>query len=124
VKLERHVGGLSVFRKRNYLLARGWRVSHEGWTCARHTEEPQRLSRALHFQLTEDLTAGLARSGWRVEGYSPRGYARLTDPEGKGSCSLPAALRRQARREKRKVAEFTYLLYLAAATGLDAEPGP
>src|SRR3712207_9323347 len=31
VKLERHVGGLSLVRKANYLRARGWREDDGGW---------------------------------------------------------------------------------------------
>jgi len=55
-----------------------------------------------------------------VAGFSPRGYVQLRDGEHGQSCSLPKALRTQARREKRPVAELTYLLFLAAL--LDSEP--
>src|SRR6478609_3045957 len=110
MRLERHVGGLSMERKRNYLTGRGWTASADGWSSV-HFPEALPLSKALHHQLTIDLTAGLAAYGWKVEGYSARGYARLADPTGDKPCSLPAALRRQARREKRKVGELTYSLF-------------
>jgi hypothetical protein len=68
----------------------------------------------VHHQLTHDLVKALGASGWKVLGYSPRGYVKLEDPLGDKPCSLPAALRRQARREKRLVGELTYSLFLAA----------
>ena len=114
MKLERHVGSLGRARQANYLESRGWQLLEAGWVCERHTLLPLKLSRALHHQLTEDLCAGLAPSGWKVAGFSDRGYARLIDPTNAEDCSLPAALRKQARREGRKAAEFTYSLFLAA----------
>lgn len=101
-------------RKENYLTHRGWRKSDVGWVCGRHTVAPLKLSKALHHQLTEDLCGALAANGWKVVGFSPRGYAKLEDPTGKGTCTLPEALRRQARRENRYVGEFTYVLFLSA----------
>lgn len=119
MKLERHVGGLSIARKTNYLTRRGWAQRSDGWANA-STEEPVSLARAIHHQLTFDLTGRLKALGWRVTGYSQRGYAQLQDPTNGSSCSLPAALRRQARRERRPVAELTYSLFLAGL--LDDEP--
>lgn len=117
MRLERHVGGLGRARQLNYLALRGWHEEAGGFVCARHTPPALTLSRALHFQLTEDLCTGLAPLGWRVVGFSPRGYAKLADPLQGDACALPAALRRQARREGRKVAELTYTLFLAAMVG-------
>jgi hypothetical protein len=117
MRLERHVGGLGRARQQRSLAARGWQLEEEGWACARHTPPALPLARALHFQLTEDLCLGLAPSGWTVVGFSPRGYAKLRDPVKQDACSLPAALRRQARRERRLVAELSYTLFLAAWVG-------
>jgi hypothetical protein len=64
--------------------------------------------------LTIDLCAGLRARGWKVVGYSARGYAQLEDPRDQTQCSLPLALRRQARREQCPVREFTYALFLGA----------
>jgi hypothetical protein len=114
VRLERHVGGLSVARKTSYLHARGWREEEGSWVSSIPHTEPLPISRAVHHQLTADLGRALGVWGWKIIGYSPRGYARMQDPLGLGSCSLPAALRRQARREGRPVAELTYSLFLAA----------
>jgi hypothetical protein len=114
VKLERHVGGLSAARKENYLRSRGWRQTERGWRCERLDTGELPLQRALHHQLTFDLAAGLAPWGWKVEGYTPRGYAQMKDPQTGTLCSLPRALRMQARREKRPVAELTYDLFLGA----------
>jgi hypothetical protein len=123
MKLARHVGGLSQARKLNYLLARGWHEEDGGWRCPRRSENAWPLAKAIHHQLTEDLCLGLSPSGWTVESYSPRGYARLQDPKDSSLCSLPAALRRQARREQRPVAELTYVLFLAALAGVeDGQP--
>jgi hypothetical protein len=114
MKLERHVGGLSRARKESYLARRGWEEAQGEWSCARMGLGPEPLKRAVHHQLTEDLSRALALSGWRVAGYSPRGYVQLEDSLGKRVCSLPGALRVQARREQRKVADLTYSLFLAA----------
>lgn len=100
-------------RQENYLVARGWRQQQNTWSSPRF-EEPVPIQRALHRQLTFDLAAGLAPHGWRITGYSPRGYAKLSDPVKGDSCTLPGALRRQAKREGRKVADLTYALFLAA----------
>jgi hypothetical protein len=72
------------------------------------------LARAVHHQLTRDLCSALAGSGWRVTGYSERGYARLLDPLDASTRSLPAALRREARRRGCRVGELTYSFFLAA----------
>lgn len=121
MKLERHVGGLSLARKRNYLLARGWREEEEGrWTSDLFGAHP--LAKALHHQLTDDLSQALRRAGWQVVSYSERGYVSLRDGERGRPCSLPKALRTQARREGRPVAELTYTLFLAALLGAE-EPG-
>jgi hypothetical protein len=101
-------------RQINYLETRGWARSGKDWACPRHTVQPQTLSRAVHHQLTEDLCRGLAAYGWKVVAFSERGYARLWDPEADEECSLPAALRRQARRSKRRAGELAYSLFLAA----------
>lgn len=118
MKLERHVGGLSRARKERYLRARGWGAEVDGrWRNDRHGIHP--LDKAVHHQLTEDLSEALRRMGWQVVGYSPRGYVQLRD-RGRGpACSLPKALRTQARRERRPVAELTYSLFLAALRGED-----
>jgi hypothetical protein len=117
MKLERHVGGLSVQRKANYLRARGWREEDGRWVSEAFGVHP--LTRALHHQLTADLSQALCALGWEVVGYSPRGYVQLRDG-GRGSAmSLPRALRIQARREGRRVAELTYTLFLAALVGTD-----
>lgn len=113
MRLERHVGGLSKVRQQRYLVARGWRLTGEGWRCERHLDLAFKPSRALHHQLTEDLSNGLIALGWKISGYSPRGYVQLRDVDGT-LCPLPRALRVQARREKRPVRELTYSLFLAA----------
>jgi membrane-bound lytic murein transglycosylase B len=112
VKLERHVGGLSLARKANYLRARGWREAQGRWMS--DIFGPQPLARALHHQLTDDLSQALVHLGWQVLGFSERGYVQLRDGERGKPCSLPKALRTQARREGRPVAELTYSLFLAA----------
>ncbi|HET9450242.1 MAG TPA: hypothetical protein VFO83_05145 [Aggregicoccus sp.] len=117
MKLERHVGGLSRARKANYLRARGWREEQGRWVSAIFGTQP--LARALHHQLTDDLSQALVRLGWQVVGFSERGYVQLRDAAHGKPCSLPKALRTQARRERRPVAELTYSLFLAA---LLAEP--
>ena len=117
MKLERHVGGLSMARKANYLRARGWREEDGGWFHVDFGYFP--LARAIHHQLTRDLSDALCRSGWQVAGYSERGYVKLRPATGGKPCSLPAALRAQARAEKRRVGELTYELFLAAIDGAD-----
>ncbi|ADO74683.1 hypothetical protein [Stigmatella aurantiaca] len=112
MKLERHVGGLSLARKARYLRARGWREEKGGWSNELLGLLP--TAKALHHQLTDDLSQALCQRGWRVMGYSERGYVQLRDGERGKPCSLPKALRTQARREKRPVAELTYSLFLAA----------
>jgi hypothetical protein len=119
VKLERHVGGLSLARKANYLRARGWQEDGRGWRSEIFGLLP--LSKAIHHQLTDDLSQALCKLGWQVVGFSERGYVQLRDGASGKPCSLPKALRTQARREKRPVAELTYTLFLAAL--LEAE-GP
>jgi hypothetical protein len=112
VKLERHIGGMGVARKRRYLLQRGW-TEGEGVWMRPDLVEPLKLSKAIHVQLTDDLSAALKPSGWTVVGYSPRGYVQMRDGKGEvPDCSLPKALRVQARREKRLVGELTYSLFL------------
>jgi hypothetical protein len=112
VKLERHVGGLSLARKGRYLRARGWSETERGWQSPIFGTLP--LAKALHHQLTDDLSQALRQQGWQVLGFSERGYVRMRDGEHGKPCSLPKALRTQARREKRPVAELTYSLFLAA----------
>lgn len=114
MKLERHVGGLSLARKANYLQRRGWRELEGGWSHAELQAAPIPIKKAAHHQLTRDLGKALSATGWKVVGYSKLGYAQMEDPLGLKRCSLPSALRRQARREKRAVAELTYTLFLAA----------
>ena len=114
MRLERHIGGMGKARQVNYLQRRGWSETETGWSCERLLAENERLSRALHHQLTEDLCHALAPQGWKVVDYSARGYAQLRDPQTGELCSLPKALRRQARRENRKVADLTYALFLAS----------
>jgi hypothetical protein len=121
MKLERHVGGLSLARKANYLRARGWREVEGDWTSDLFGAHP--LAKALHHQLTDDLSQALRRLGWQVLGYSERGYVSLRDGERGRPCSLPKALRIQARREGRPVAELTYSLFLAALLEAE-EPAP
>jgi hypothetical protein len=112
MKLERHVGGLSRGRKANYLRARGWEPAAGGFRHPRFGALP--AAKAVHHQLTEDLCEALGQWGWKVVGYSDRGYAQLVDAKGGRPCSLPKALRTQARRQKVPVAELTYALFLAA----------
>jgi hypothetical protein len=112
MKLERHVGGLSLARKANYLRARGWREEAGGWSSGIFGQHP--LAKAVHHQLTDDLSQALRERGWQVLGFSERGYVRMREGERGKPCSLPKALRTQARREKRPVAELTYALFLAA----------
>ncbi|MCP3137080.1 hypothetical protein [Pyxidicoccus xibeiensis] len=119
MKLERHVGGLSLARKAQYLRARGWREEEGGWSNDIFGLHP--LAKAIHHQLTDDLSQALRQRGWQVLGYSERGYVQLRDGEHGKPCSLPKALRTQARREKRLVGELTYSLFLAAL--LEAEGG-
>lgn len=114
MKLERHVGGLSIQRKEQYLSSAGWRETPNGWLSEQPDTEPLPLNKAVHHQLTSDLSQALGASGWKVVGYSQRGYARLEDALNGKQCSLPAALRTQARREGRPVGQLTYSLFLAA----------
>ncbi len=114
MRLERHVGGVGKARQENYLILRGWERGELGWACTRLMAEAQSLSRAFHHQLTEDLCRALSPQGWQVIDYSARGYARLKDPATGALCSLPKALRLQARREKRKTGELAYSYFLAA----------
>ena len=122
MKLERHVGGLSLARKANYLRARGWREAGRGWT--HDIFGPQTLARAVHHQLTDDLSQALCQRGWQVLGFSARGYVQLRDGAQGKPCSLPRALRTQARREGRPVAELTYSLFLAALLDSPEPPPP
>ncbi len=114
MRLERHVGGLSIARKEKYLIASGWRKEDRGWCSPNPDTEPLPLNRAVHHQLTYDLSQALGASGWKVVGYSQRGYARMQEPSSTSLCSLPAALRKQARLEGRPVGQLTYSLFLAA----------
>ena len=114
MRLERHVGGLSKARKLKYLAASGWVEEGEHWRAPGAEGEAFPLASALHHQLTADLAKGLGKFGWTVGGYSQRGYARMIDPQDASSCSLPAALRKQARRDGCPVGELTYGLFLAA----------
>jgi hypothetical protein len=114
MRLERHVGGLSSERKLKYLHDSGWKEEKGKWTGPTPDAEAFPLSRALHHQLTADLTRALAKWGWKVSDYSQRGFARLIDPKDASTCSLPGALRRQARRDGCPVRELTYSLFLAA----------
>ena len=120
MKLERHVGGLSLGRKAHYLRTRGWREEQGRWASDRYGAYP--LAKALHHQLTEDLSGALCALGWEISGYSERGYVQLRDGGGGRPCSLPKALRTLARRERRPVGELTYAFFLAAL--LDAEGAP
>lgn len=122
MKLERHVGGLSLVRKANYLRARGWSEDDGAWVNEAFGRHP--LPRAIHHQLTADLSQGLCATGWQVAGYSQRGYVQLRDPQGGKTWSLPGALRIQARRERRPVAELTYSLFLAALVDTKDVPSP
>jgi hypothetical protein len=119
VKLIRHVGGLSRARQAHYLRARGWHEDGRGWRSEIFGLLP--LSKALHHQLTDDLSQALRQRGWEVAGFSERGYVQMREGARGKPCSLPKALRTQARREQRPVAELTYALFLAAL--LEAE-GP
>ena len=114
MRLERHVGGLSAERKVKYLRESGWKEEAGKWTGLTPDSEAFPLSRALHHQLTADLSLALGKWGWKVGDYSQRGYAKLIDPKDESTCSLPAALRRQARRDGCPVRELTYSLFLAA----------
>ena len=114
MKLERHIGGLSLSRKVNYLVGRQWREQDGGWLSPIPGSDPLPIKWAVHQQLTHDLARGLSAWGWKVAGYSQRGYAQMEDPLNLKHCSLPAALRRQARRDGRRVGELTYSLFLAA----------
>lgn len=121
MKLERHVGGLSRARKAHYLRTRGWTEEARSWSHPIFGVHP--VAKALHHQLTDDLSQALRALGWQVVGFSERGYVKLRDGEHGKPCSLPKALRVQARREGRPVAELTYSLFLATLLG-DAPPPP
>lgn len=114
MRLERHVGGLSLERKLSYLREAGWSEASGKWSGPLAASEAFPLARALHHQLTADLSEALRARGWKVLGYSERGYVKLLDPKDQSSCSLPGALRRQARRDGCPVRELTYGLFLAA----------
>jgi hypothetical protein len=114
VRLERHVGGLGIARKKKYLLGSGWVEGEAGWESPEPDTAPVPLNKAVHHQLTWDLTRAMGALGWKVASYSERGYARMQDPIDESLCSLPAALRKQARREGRPVGQLTYSLFLAA----------
>ena len=114
MRLERHVGGLSKERQLTYLREAGWVLEQNLWRGPGIEAEPFPLSRALHHQLTADLCAGLGTRGWKISGYSMRGYVQLIDPKDESTCALPAALRRQARRDGCPVGELTYGLFLNA----------
>src|SRR4051812_4805332 len=98
MRLERHVGGLSLERKVKYLREAGWNEEGGKWRGPTAESEAFPLARALHHQLTADLSDALVGRGWKVGEYSQRGYAKMIDPKDESSCSLPGALRRQARR--------------------------
>ena len=114
MRLERHVGGMGKARQQRYLQSRGWQLTELGWSHADRQTEPHRMSRALHHQLTFDLTEALKRWRWSVVSFSDRGYARLLDAQTQKNHSLPSALRTEAKRQGQKVADFTYALFLAA----------
>jgi len=114
MRLERHVGGLGKARQVTYLREAGWVLEGKAWRGPGAEAEAFPLSRALHHQLTADLCGALGARGWRISGYSERGYAQLVDPRDQSTCTLPAALRRQARRDGCPVRELTYGLFLAA----------
>jgi len=114
MRLERHIGGLSSERKLQYLRDSGWKEDSGKWRGPAVEAELFPLARALHHQLTADLSAALGARGWRIVEYSQRGYARLADPKDESWCSLPGALRKQARRDGCPVRELTYSLFLAA----------
>ena len=115
MRLERHVGGLSAERKVKYLRESGWTEEDGSWRGPGPEAEAFPLARALHHQLTADLSAALGSRGWKVREYSQRGYVKLVDPQDESVCSLPGALRKQARRDGCPVRELTYALFLNAA---------
>ena len=114
MRLERHVGGLSKERKLTYLREAGWLQEKNLWRGPGVEAEAFPLARALHHQLTADLCAALGTRGWKISGYSMRGYAQVVDPKDQSICAVPAALRRQARRDGCPVRELTYALFLDA----------
>lgn len=114
MRLERHVGGLSLERKVKYLREAGWSEELGKWRGPGAEAEAFPIARALHHQLTKDLSEALGARGWKILEYSQRGYVKLSDPKDESSCSLPGALRRQARRDGCPVRELTYGLFLAA----------
>lgn len=114
MRLERHVGGLSAERKVKYLRESGWTEEDGTWRGPGADAEAFPLARAVHHQLTADLSAALGARGWKVREYSMRGYVKLVDPKDESVCSLPGALRKQARRDGCPVRELTYSLFLDA----------
>ena len=116
MRLERHVGGMGEARQQRYLQTRGWQLTEKGWHHPGRQTDTHSLSRALHHQLTKDLSESLAQWKWAVLSYSQRGYARLQDATTGKDHSLPSALRVEAKRQKQKVADFTYALFLTAVT--------
>lgn len=108
------MGGLSGERKVKYLREAGWVEETGKWRGPAAEAEAFPLARALHHQLTADLCGALGTRGWKVAEYSERGYAKLVDPKDESTCSLPGALRRQARRDGCPVRELTYGLFLNA----------
>ncbi len=124
MRLERHIGGLSAERKLQYLRDSGWKEQGGKWSGPAVDAEAFPLARALHHQLTADLSAALGSRGWKVVEYSQRGYAKLSDPKDESLCSLPGALRRQARRDGCPVRELTYSLFLASVLKRTPSPQP
>ena len=82
-----------------------------------------RIFTRLAVVCTAARSNALGLHGWKVVGYSSRGYAQLEDPADQSRCSLPAALRRQARREGRPVAQLTYSLFLSAMVDAPEDSG-
>lgn len=124
MRLERHIGGLSNERKLQYLRDSGWNEEAGKWRGPGVDAEPFPLARALHHQLTADLSAALGVRGWKIVEYSQRGYVKLADPKDSSSCSLPGALRRQARRDGCPVRELTYSLFLDAVLKRESPHAP
>jgi len=124
MRLERHVGGLSRERQVTYLREAGWKEEDGQWRGPGVEAEVFPQSRALHHQLTQDLSEALGARGWKIGAYSQRGYAKLVDPHDASACSLPGALRKQARRDGCPVRELTYSLFLAAVLRRQPSPRP
>jgi len=66
-----------------YLREAGWKEEAGKWRGPGVEAEAFPQSRALHHQLTKDLSEALGARGWNVGAYSQRGYAKLVDPEGR-----------------------------------------